>query len=93
MFSVCEVKEVGHYVVHENVAASVDALLDAPNALGTTPPARISHRWWNPDDVNALKVRFEEYKGGGASSRNKLAALSQTHNWLDWIRTLTASRE
>jgi hypothetical protein len=80
-----EVLSVGNYIVHENVASSVDALL-AESGSGVEA-ATISRRWTTVD--GQYWIRYERY--GGAEERRRqldaaqLGAKRVGDNWLSTL--------
>ncbi len=73
---VVEVLGVGRYVVHDNVRASVDALLAVAEHKSSVPAATISHRTCAAD--GRMFVRFEPLGGGG---RGKQAPTRSFDEW------------
>ena len=76
---VVELRGVGDFVVHDNAAASVDALLAAPEKQSRAPPSRVSHRWTIADGRQF--ARYEHFGGGGQATRHKRSA-GDEQKWL-----------
>lgn len=82
-----EVRSVGEYVVHQDVAASVDALLAAAEAKSNVSPVIVSHRWSAAD--GRLFVRFEYFGGCLAAGSGRRRQRDFGANDFQWLAQLT----
>jgi stage III sporulation protein SpoIIIAA len=82
---VVELRQVGEYIVHENCANSVDALLALPGS--ETPASVVSHRWSDVD--GGMWLRYEQFGGSRACADEPAEYSSRPpRNARGWLKHL-----